>query len=69
MGGYSELSEAYRADIDRIIDSILALPDPTDEQRKNADVVGDPVWQVLACAKEDIEHIGFVRERAKASGG
>ena len=69
MSGYNELSEAYRADIDRIIDSILALPDPTDEQRKNADVVGDPVWQVLACAKEDIDHVGVVRERAKASGG
>tara|TARA_B110001454_G_scaffold177126_1_gene169495 strand:- start:121 stop:321 length:201 start_codon:yes stop_codon:yes gene_type:complete len=65
MGHYSELSESYQADIDRIIDSILALPDPTDEQRKNADVVGDPVWQILACAHEDIVHIGVVRERAK----
>ncbi|GEM_PF-5664662 len=66
MSGYDELSEAYRVDIDRIIDSILALPAPTDEQRKNADVAGDPVWQVLACAHEDIVHIGAVRERAKA---
>lgn len=69
MGRYNELCESYQADIDRLVDSILALPDPTDEQRKIADVVGDPVWQVPACAKEDIDHIGVVRERAKVFGG
>lgn len=69
MSRYNELMEGYQADIDRLIDSILALPAPTDEQRKNADVVGDPVWQVLACAKEDIDHIGVVRERARSREG
>ena len=34
MGRYNELCESYQADIDRLVDSILALPDPTDEQRK-----------------------------------
>jgi hypothetical protein len=63
---YNELTEGYQADIDQLVDSIVALPEPTDEQRKNADVVGDPVWQVLACAKEDITHIGVVRERARS---
>ncbi len=66
MSRYNELTEGYQADIDQLVDSIVALPEPTDEQRKNADVVGDPVWQVLACAKEDINHIGVVRERARS---
>ena len=69
MSSYSELTEAHQDDIDQIIDVILALPEPTDEQRAAAEIVGDPVWRILSCVKEDIRQIGFVRERAKASGG
>ena len=63
MSRYSELSEAYQADIEQIIDVILALPEPTDKARLAAEIAGDPVWRILSCVREDIRQIGFVRER------